>query len=106
MIQKYKILGLSIFLNLWTSTLQAQEPKTTWVLNKGESTTKNYVARESIKLQNDGTTSGFSFKADPNDPSKTFSAKIDAGLLFPPKDGTYMLDGTITGDPSKDAFIE
>jgi len=97
MIQRYKYLILSVFLCLWTSIIWAQEPKTTWVINTDESSaSKNYVARESVALQNNGTT-GFHFKAEGG---KTFSAKIDAGLLFPPTDGTYLKpDGTLTSEP-------
>ena len=107
MIRKYNILVLSIFLSLWASALRAQEPKTTWVLNKDESSdTKKYVARESIILQSNGTTSGFKFTADPANPDKTFSAKIDQTLVFPPTDKTYATpNGTITTDPTQGGIV-
>ena len=103
MIQRYKYLILPVFLCLWTSILRAQEPKTTWELNMDESSaTKNYVARVSIKLQNTGTT-GFHFKAAGG---KTFSAKIDAGLLFPPNKDTYLMsDGINTSANPADGAV-
>lgn len=74
-----------------------------WILNTPESTTKNYIAGESIKLQASGST-GFSFKAT-ND-GKTFSAKIDPVLLFPPTTQTYKKpDGSFTTDPTQGAVV-
>ena len=107
MIQRYKILVLSLFLSLWASALRAQEPKTTWLLNTDESSdTKKYVARESIILQSNGTTAGFKFTADPANPGKTFSAKIDQTLVFPPAENTYTKpDGTITTDPTQGGIV-
>ena len=94
---------LLLILNVCTAMLWAQNPQTTWELKTDESSaTKNYVARESIKLQSNGTT-GFSFKATTG---KTFSAKIDAGLLFPPTTNTYATAaGTITTDPTKGGVV-
>jgi RHS repeat-associated protein len=79
--------------------LCAQNPQTTWELKTDESSaTKNYVARESIKLQSNGT-AGFHFQATTG---KSFSAKIDAGLLFPPTDKTYVFsDGSKSSNPVK-----
>lgn len=62
-------------------------------LNSNESgQTKSYTARDYISLL-----PGFSYQATGNN---TFSARIDAGLLFPPTEGTYALpDGTLTDSP-------
>lgn len=66
----------------------AQDPKPFFELNTPETTTKNYVAREYVQLK-----PGFSFTAGSG---KTFSAKTDPCLLFPPTQSTYMLaDGTV-----------
>jgi len=96
---KYKFLILTMLLCSWNSFLSAQDPRPFWVLNSNESDdTKKYVARESITLQNSGT--GFYFKAEGG---KTFSAKIDAGLLFPPTIDTYLMpDGVHTSSNPAD----
>jgi len=100
---KYKLFILPILLSIWTTTIWAQTPQTTWELKTDESSaTKNYVARESIKLQQ-GSTTNFHYKATTG---KSFSAKIDAGLLFPPTTNTYATsDGTITTDPTKGGIV-
>jgi len=100
---KYKLFILPILLSIWTTTVWGQTPQATWVLNTDESSaTKNYVARESIKLQT-GSTSSFHFQATTG---KSFSAKIDQTLVFPPTTNTYATsDGTITTDPTKGGVV-
>ncbi len=56
----------------------AQEPQETFTLNSPESGTKNYVARDYVTLK-----PGFSYKAES---AKSFMAKINPCLLFPPID--------------------
>jgi RHS repeat-associated protein len=77
-------------------TLKGQDstPMPNFELKTNETgATKNYVARDYISLQ-----PGFSYtatqSADGSD-KKTFSAKVDNCILFPPTDNTYLLaDGT------------
>lgn len=58
----------------------------------------HYIARDEIKMQ-----PGFVFSATAN---SSFTAQIDAGLLFPPTENTYALpDGTITNDSSQGAVV-
>ncbi|MFZ4414049.1 MAG: FG-GAP-like repeat-containing protein, partial [Bacteroidales bacterium] len=103
----YKHLLFMLFLSTGTGNLWAQivpQIDKTWILNTNQSSTsRNYVARESIKLQANGTTSNFSFKAVDG---KSFSAKIDAGLLFPPTSNTYKdINGIITSNPAQGAVV-
>ncbi len=87
-------------MNMWAVIGWAQDPqpRKNWELSAPESTSKNYVAQESITLKSDGSTSGFSFKAETG---KAFTAKIDAGLLFPPNEGTYKFyDGSTSSEPT------
>ncbi|HLP04355.1 MAG TPA: RHS repeat-associated core domain-containing protein [Paludibacter sp.] len=100
---RYKHIILSTALCLWTATGWAQttpQVKETWELKGTEPIVSDtYVARDYIKLQNNGGTTGFSFKATEG---KSFSAKIDPGLLFPPNDRTYKFsDGTTSSNPTK-----
>jgi len=104
MTKKYKHLLFILLLSIGTSNMWAQivpQIDKTWTLNTNQSSdSKDYVARESIKLQANGTTSNFSFKAAPG---KSFSAKIDAGLLFPPTEGTYQFaNGSTSWNPRQD----
>ena len=103
MITNYKHYILSVLLaGIWTTQLWAQDPKAFWELSSDETTSKNYVAWDYVKLQS-GTTTNFHFKAEPG---KSFNARIDAGLLFPPKANTYALpNGTITTDPTQGAVV-
>ncbi len=99
----YKYTLITLLISSTSSFLWAQAPQTKWVLNTDQSaTSKTYVARESIKLQK-GEGTNFSFKAETG---KSFSAKIDPGLLFPPTTNTYALpNGTITTDPSRGGVV-
>lgn len=94
---------LVILLSFCSLFSNAQQPQNSWVLDlnlSGE--TRNYVAKESIRLLPLRST-GFSFKAESG---KSFSAKIDAGLLFPPTDKTYKkADGSFTNDPTQGAVV-
>lgn len=67
-----------------TATAWATDPvpQETFELPAGNYADKNYVARKSIKLSN-----GFKFSNTTT--GQKFSAKIDAGLLFPPDGATY-----------------
>ena len=104
MIQRYKFMILFIFMGLWTSMLWAQDPQATWNLTHDESSsTRNYVARDAITLKADGT-NNFRFSATQY--GKSFTARIDAGLLFPPTSNTYaMANGTITTDPTQGGVV-
>lgn len=96
---KYHVLfQLSVFV-LMVQITQAQEPQTIHTLQTNESgATKTYVARDKIVLK-----PGFTYSASGNN---TFTAKIDAGLLFPPTENTYILpNGQITTDPEQGAVV-
>lgn len=85
---------------------KAQEPqiKENWVLDKDESTaTKIYVARDAIVLKADDTNK-FRFSAPEH--GQSFSAKIDAGLLFPPTENTYAdANGNIVPDAAQGSIV-
>ena len=83
--------ALSLVFMIFNALLYSQEPQQTWTLNAPVTGTKSYVARESISLL-----AGFKYDANS---VNTFTAKIDATLLFPPNGNTYLKpDGTITPD--------
>ncbi len=96
----YKRYKLAILLSIVTSSLWAQAPN--YELSAPETDAqKNYIARDYIKLN-----SGFHFSA--TDANHSFSAKIDAGLLFPPTDKTYAVkapDGTISYNSTNGAVV-
>ena len=103
MITNYKHNILSVLLaGVWATQLLAQAPN--FELSAPETDAqKNYVARDYIKLKATST-SGFHFSA--TDANHRFSAKIDAGLLFPPTDKTFQkTDGTFTTDPTQGAVV-
>ena len=103
MTTNYKHAVLSVLLAcIWTTQLWAQAPN--YELSAPETDAqKSYVARDYIKLKATAT-SGFHFSA--TDANHKFSAKIDAGLLFPPTANTYALpNGTITTDPTQGAVV-
>ena len=105
MIPKIRVLNLTkhkalvLLLSLWTGFGWAQEPQETWELNTYlSSASKTYIARDQIKMTNN-----FRYVAVPG---TSFSAKIDAGLLFPHTDKTYKkADGTFTNDPTQGAVV-
>lgn len=92
------ISALVIFACILQAT-RAQSPQVSYLLDNTQSgSTKNYVARDEIVMK-----PGFVYSASG---SNTFSAKIDAGLLFPPTENTYALpNGTITTDPTQGAVV-
>lgn len=96
---KYAILSLLLLFGVTIPTSQAQTPQVTYQLENDESgATKTYVARDQIVMK-----PGFKFQSPG---SNTFTAKIDAGLLFPPTENTYALpNGTITTDPTQGAVV-
>jgi len=105
MIINYKHYFLSVLLtSIWTIQLLAQTaPQPNYILTDNQSgADKTYIARDFIKLTTSGSNS-FYFKAEPD---KSFCAKIDAGLLFPPTDKTYQkVDGTFTTNPSQGVSV-
>ncbi|MEA4936999.1 MAG: FG-GAP-like repeat-containing protein [Paludibacter sp.] len=96
---KYAVLFLLLLFAIATPATQAQTPQVNYQLENDESgATKTYVARDQIVMK-----PGFKFQ---NPGSNTFTAKIDAGLLFPPTENTYALpNGTITTDPTLGAVV-
>jgi len=77
---------------------QDPAPQDTFMLRTGVYTDKNYVARKSVKLKD-----GFKYKAADG---QKFTAKIDAGLLFPPSGGEYATpEGIIIGDPAQAGIV-
>jgi len=92
---KYTVLSLLLLFAVVTPVTKAQSPQITYQLENNESgATKTYVARDQIVMK-----PGFKFE---NPGSNTFTAKIDAGLLFPPiayTPITYNND-TIISDPN------
>lgn len=96
---KYAVLSLLLLFAVTTPTSQAQTPQITYQLENDESgATKTYVARDQIVMK-----PGFKFQ---NAGSNTFTAKIDAGLLFPPTENTYALpNGEVTTDPTQGAVV-
>ena len=102
----YNRYKLAILLSIVTSMLWAQDPKinTNWELKADESSNnQKYVARDAIILKTVGT-EHFRFSATQN--GKSFSAKIDAGLLFPPTSNTFKdANGNITPNPALGAVV-
>ena len=98
----YNRYKLAILLSIVTSMLWAQAPN--YELSAPETDAqKSYVARDYIKLKATAT-SGFHFSAI--DANHSFSAKIDAGLLFPPTTNTYKdANGNITPYPAQGAVV-
>jgi len=101
MIHTYKHLLLPVLLSLWIAAGSAQTPQLNFSLTTNESgTTKDYVARDSIKLGN-----GFRYIAVPG---LSFRARIDITIPINVPPGTvingiviqpgsvYQPDGTIT----------
>ncbi|NDP21872.1 MAG: hypothetical protein GZ091_12450 [Paludibacter sp.] len=74
---------LLLLLSVWTTVGWAQTaPQTNYTLQGNENgAPKSYVARDYVSLK-----PGFTYSASG---TNTFSAKIDAGLLFPPTSNTY-----------------
>ena len=85
---------LSFIFMYFNASLQAQEPRNTWVLDSIETGTKAYIARESISLL-----AGFKYSSSN---SSTFLATIDPTLLFPPTDNS---DDNITPDPALGGMV-
>ena len=91
------ILLFLLYLNGYEGKLSAQQPYYRLITNETGSS-KEYIARDSIVLK-----PGFTYSASGNN---TFTAKIDAGLLFPPTENTYILpNGQITTDPEQGAVV-
>jgi RHS repeat-associated protein len=91
---------LLLLLCLGTAMVWAQDPapKEDFTLGAGTYVNQNYVARKFIKLTN-----GFKYAAGTG---QKFSAKIDAGLLFPPTTNTYAnAAGVITTDPTQGGVV-
>lgn len=96
----YNRYALAILLSIVINTVFAQtSPQPNYTLVDNQSgTEKSYVARDYVSLK-----PGFTYSATSG---KTFSAKIDAGLLFPPTDKTYKkADGSFTNDPTQGAVV-
>lgn len=96
----YNRYALAILLSIVINTVFAQtSPQPNYTLVDNQSgTEKSYVARDYVSLK-----PGFTYSATSG---KTFSAKIDAGLLFPPTDKTYKkTDGSFTNDPTQGAVV-
>ena len=96
MTTKYKQFILSIIFSVCSTVGWSQtQTQPNYTLQSSESgAPKTYIARDFVSLK-----SGFSYKAEQG---QSFNAKIDAGLLFPSKDGTYMYsDGSFSSDVSK-----
>jgi RHS repeat-associated protein len=86
-----KIKLLLLLLCVGTAVMWAQDPtpQEYFTLGSGTYANQNYVARKSVKLCN-----GFKYAAASG---QKFSAKIDAGLLFPPTEASYQLIEDLSG---------
>ncbi len=90
---------LLFLISLSLLEIQAQENKPSFILEDPLSGTKNYLARDFIKLGK-----GFSYK--PGNSSESFTARLDQCLLFPPTEGTYKTEnGIITTDPTLGGLV-
>ncbi|MDD3077753.1 MAG: SpvB/TcaC N-terminal domain-containing protein [Paludibacter sp.] len=96
---KYSKIIFSLLFGLWAILMQAQNPQENFTLTDNQTgTAKQYVARDYVSLQ-----PGFTYTASSG---KSFNAKIDAGLLFPPTENTYAdEDGNIVSDPTEGAVV-
>jgi len=95
----FKKIILSSLLMIWTVYGWGQIPQASYELFTSESgNNKTYVARDYVSLK-----PGFNYSATSN---TSFTAKIDAGLLFPPTENTYALpNGEITSDPTQGSLV-
>ncbi len=96
---KHAVISAFVIFTCIIQATRAQSPQVSYLLDNTQSgSTKNYIARDEIVMK-----PGFVYSATG---SNTFSAKIDAGLLFPPTENTYALpNGTITTDPTQGAVV-
>ncbi|MFW6327941.1 MAG: SpvB/TcaC N-terminal domain-containing protein, partial [Bacteroidota bacterium] len=92
---KRKLLVFCLFFSVFANS---QEPQKSYELNDNISGTKEYVARDHIRLKD-----GFSYKASG---TESFSARIDQFLLFPPNSATYgKPEGAAGSAPSSGGVV-